>query len=128
MPDIWLEMQNHSGRQIGGIVNRDRNPEFPGGGDYFHAAKGRRDESVKGFCRWCFRESRAYRCNAHNLQKRDIFVPAPCLIWLSLRSERWIYVVVEELIPKCPRGNIPTLERFFLQWIYGDDVAGCCLG
>ena len=38
MQDIWLEMQNHSGGGYG-IVNRDRNTELPGGGDYFHAAQ-----------------------------------------------------------------------------------------
>ena len=109
-----------------GVVNRDRNPEFPGGGDYFHAAKGRRDESVKGFCRWCaFGNRGAGRCNAHNPCSR-IYCPGSALsVELCSRSDDLCGCGGTDP-GNVPGGTFRPWNDFFCSGIYGDDVAGCC--
>ena len=114
----------HSGGSYG-IVNRDRNPELPGGGDYFHAAQGRRDESVKGFCRWCaFGNRGAGRCNAHNPCSR-IYCPGSALsVKLCSRSDDLCGCGGTDP-GNVPGGTFRPWNDLFCSGIYGDDVAGC---
>lgn len=111
MQDIWLEMQNHSDSSYG-IVNRDRNPELPGGGDYFHAAQGRRDESVKGFAGGVLSGIVEPAGAMLTILAAGYIVPAlPYL--LSFAAGAMIYVVVEELIPEMSQGEHSDLGTIF---------------
>ena len=116
--------KNHSGGSYG-IVNRDRNTELPGGGDYFHAAQGRRDESVKSFCRRCaFGDCGTGRCNAHNPCSR-IYCPGSALsVKLCSRSDDLCDCGGTDP-GNVPGGTFRPWNDLFCSGIYGDDVAGC---
>lgn len=103
----------------------DRNPKFPGGGDYFHAAQGRRDESVKGFCRWCaFRDCGAGRCNAYNFCSRIYCSGSALSVELCSRSDDLCGCGGTDP-GNVPGGTFRPWNDFFCSGIYGDDVAGC---
>ena len=102
-----------------------RNTELPGGGDYFHAAQGRRDESVKSFCRRCaFGDCGTGRCNAHNPCSR-IYCPGSALsVKLCSRSDDLCDCGGTDP-GNVPGGTFRPWNDLFLQWDLRDDVAGC---
>ncbi len=108
-----------------GIVNRDRNTELPGGGDYFHAAQGRRDESVKKLLQAvCFRGlwNRSVQCS-QSLAAGYIVPALPYLLSFAASDDLCDCGGTDP--GNVPGGTFRPWNDLFCSGIYGDDVAGC---
>ena len=87
--------------------------------------QGRRDESVKSFCRRCaFGDCGTGRCNAHNPCSR-IYCPGSALsVKLCSRSDDLCDCGGTDP-GNVPGGTFRPWNDLFCSGIYGDDVAGC---